>query len=231
MGKAVQVTFSHSKGWDDLYPPVPAVSMLPEWYKQQPHYLFEGKKIPSQYQPTPSTIKRCVPVFDALTTGYLIRSQADVYVTRDNGAPYFQWKGEDTIVFHPKEQAGFHPTTKDFNLPKWTNPWVVVTPPGYSSLFIPPVHSANPFRIMEGVVDTDVYGNSVEFPFAMTDDTWEGLIPAGTPIAQVIPFKRETYEMEIKPVDAKKSTFSTNLLNSVFFDGYRKTFWNKKEYR
>lgn len=231
MGKVVQVSFSHKDGWDDLYPPVPASSMMPEWYKQQPNYLLDGKKIPSKFLPTPSTIKRCVPVFDALTSGYLILSSADVYVYQEDGHPFFRWMGDKTLSFHAREQAGFHPEAKEDTLPKWANKWVVSTPPGYSTMFIPPSHRESPFKILEGVVDTDSYTEAVEFPFVLTDPTWEGMIPAGTPIAQAIPFKRDSYQMKVTVLDQKRYHSTVRLLQSRFFDVYRKTFWNKKEYR
>ena len=53
------------------------------------------------------------------------------------------------------------------------------------------MHRESVFTIMDGIVDTDSYNALVNFPFFLNDWSYEGLIPAGTPMAQVIPFKRE----------------------------------------
>ena len=66
----------------------------------------------------------------------------------------------------------------------------------------------------------------------MNDTTFEGLIPKGTPIAQVIPFKRDSWEMEIGSTEDQKSSHQIRLqLESKFFDIYKTMWWNKKEYK
>jgi hypothetical protein len=66
----------------------------------------------------------------------------------------------------------------------------------------------------------------------LKDPNWRGLIPAGTPIAQVIPFKRENYKMEISNEEADIGAIekATKRLKSVFVNGYKDKFWVKKEY-
>lgn len=138
------------------------------------------------------------------------------------------------IEFHSIAQAPYHPNVKDGPFAKLVNPWSIITPKGYSSLFIPPVHSANTyFRILEGIVDTDKYFNPVNFPFTLNNLDFEGIIPAGTPVAQIIPIKRENWKIEIEDKTDKNSLKLdkvTTILHSKFFDRYKKIFWSKKEY-
>ena len=136
------------------------------------------------------------------------------------------------IEFHSISQAPYHPFMNNQPYPKWINPWSIKTPKGYSCLFIPPVHGTNEFfTIAEGIVDTDTYTAAVNFPFVIKDTNFEGLIPAGTPMVQIIPFKRESWIIKnSNNMILKENQNVQKKLNSQFFDRYKKMFWHKKEY-
>lgn len=221
------ITFSTNLLIEKEYYPQPASKNIPEWYKNIESY-FGGKKQPRGDGQTTGTIKKCIPVFDAITGGYLILLPADVYVSTKEGAPYFEWANLGLITFHPVEQAPNHPATNGFPYPKFMNPWAIKTPKGYSTLFVQPFHRQAPFTILPGIVDTDKYYAPVNFPFVLNDPTFEGLIPAGTPIAQVIPIKRESWQKNNDAIDY--DTINAKLLTK-FFDKYKNFFWHKKEYK
>ncbi len=167
--------------------------------------------------------------------GYIITTYCDIFVKNNNGNIEYKTPNGvsiNVIEFHSIAQAPYHPNVSNKQFPKFTNPWSITTPKGYSSLFIPPVHGANPyFTILEGLVDTDKYTNPVNFPFTLNDLNFEGLIPAGTPVAQIIPIKKESWIIEkgsnknLLKIEQEKS-----ILNSRFYDKYKKMFWSKKEY-
>jgi hypothetical protein len=215
----------------DLESPKPASKFIPEWYKNTESYVG-GERKPNGSGSTSATIKRCMPVFDAITSGYIIESPADVFVSIKDGIQWFEWSDFGLITFHPIEQAPEHPAKKPFSYPKWTNPWAIATPKGYSTLFVQPFHRESIFTILPGIVDTDIYTPPVNFPFVINDPTFEGLIPKGTPIVQVIPFKRDSWSMEL---GSKKDLIAQNKirekLQSKFFDRYKQMFWSKKEYK
>jgi len=214
------------------FEPVPARDMVPEWYRNLDGYMNEGKK-PHKNGGIPTTIKKCIPVFDALTTGYILKTYSDVYFRYDEGYPHYTWKDSTQIEFHNNSQAPTYPDRMgDAPYPKWINPWSIRTPKGYSCLFITPVHRELPFKILEGIVDTDKYFNNVNFPFVLKNQKWEGMVPAGTPIAQVIPFKRESFKMKLGgPEDLKKAQNIAASIRTAFFDRYRNTYWSRKEYK
>jgi hypothetical protein len=217
---------------EDIDLPVMASSLLPEWYKEMESYIGGSKKPPIS-NGTSSTIKKCIPVFDALTTGYIITLPGDLYVTQVDGQPYYRWTSNSKIEFHSRTQLSTYPEYKDLNnFPKFTNPWSIKTPKGYSCLFTQPFHRPSPFTILDGIVDTDKYFAPVNFPFVLNDITWEGIIPKGTPIAQVIPFKRESWKLKIgnKKI-IKEQKLITSKLMSKFFDSYKTQFWTRKEYK
>jgi hypothetical protein len=231
-----EIVFTNVSGVEFLHPPEPASKSIPDWYKDMESYIG-GKKKPTGDAGTSATIKRCMPVFDSITSGYIIKSPSDVYVTQKEEAgitdPWWEWASNDLITFHTIQQAPTHPANTGHKaLPKWTNPWSIKTPKGYSCLFIQPMHRESPFTIMPGIVDTDTYQAPVNFPFVLNDIKFEGIIPAGTPIAQVIPFKRDSFSMRIgNQNDYKEQDIVLKKTRSRFFDSYKNQFWNKKEYK
>ena len=251
-----------------LEKPKPASEYIPQWYRDAKAYLDpSGKKAPTTDGVTPNaTIKRCMPVFDEMTSGYTLYTYCDVYVSqvsvehRDKTipqvfglttpltpeqikernlkptAPHYEWPFFKPIGFHPVLQAPTHPgrgsLSDGMSYPKWFNPWSIKTPKGYSTLFTQPMHRESSFTILDGIVDTDRYTAPVNFPFVLNDWDFEGLIPAGTPMAQVIPFKRDSWKMEIGKEEAflEQKRNSEYLLTS-FFDSYKNKFRENKSYK
>ena len=220
-----------------LFPPTPAIKNIPDWYKNTPSYSNPeiGKKfsIIDNERSTSHTIKKCMPIYDAMTAGYILYTQVDVQVEQRNGSPYYSWAGLNAISFHPVIQTGLYPNLKNnYDIPKWNLNLTLETSKGYSCLFINPMHNTNNFfTIFPGIVDTDVYVSNINFPFTLNNPNWEGIIPAGTPVAQVIPFKRDSWKNEVTFNKKNKKRIFANLVsNSIFFNGYKKYFWIKKEY-
>jgi len=232
------ITFTDTIGIPEEYRPIPASKIIPEWYKNLDSYIG-GKKRPHPDSGTTATAKRCMPIFDSISSGYIILTHTDLYVSQvadESGKviPFYQWANFGAISFHPKDQLPEHPdgAGHEFAYPKWTNAWAITTPPGYSSLFISPMHRETPIIVLPGVVDTDTYSPPVNFPFVLRDPKMEGMIPAGTPIMQVIPFKRDDWEMNIgQHSDFEKQAKVTTKLRSLFFDSYKRQFRQSKEYR
>jgi hypothetical protein len=219
----------------DADKPVPAKSLIPAWYKKmKPYFGQKDLQIdPQAGMVVNRTIKKCIPVLDAITSGYIITTYADLNVTRDSydNIPYFTWASTpnsiDAVSLHFPEQVENYPGMKEPTIPKFRNIWTTKTPPGYSCLFIPPAHHDTPFSIFPGIVDTDKYTSPVEFPFMLKDPNFIGVIPRGTPIAQVIPFKRDSWKSYYS--SSTDVTFST-FMRSFFIDGYKKMVWSKKSF-
>ena len=261
----MKITFTDTMGVPEEYAPKPATASVPDWYKNLESYLSGAKK-PDGQGGTPASIKRCMPVFDAIVGGYILYTYADVYVSqkditymdgkhkKETGedrifteeervekglkktAPHYEWPSYGPVEFHPVSQAPTHPGRGDLgdsmSYPKWINPWSIQTPKGYSVLFTQPMHRESVFTIMDGIVDTDSYNAPVNFPFVLNDWSYEGMIPAGTPMAQVIPFKRDSWQMEIgKQEDYLKQQKTTMHLRTAFFDSYKNKFRAPKEYK
>ena len=215
----------------DFFPPKPATKEIPEWYKDTPEYIG-GLKIIFNDGIFSQTIKKCIPIFDTITAGYILYTQVDVQISIQNNEHHYTWPDQQPISWHPIEQAPLYPLKNKGEYPKWNNPYAITTPPGYSVLFTPPMHRESIFTILPGIVDTDKYKSPVQFPFIFNDLNWEGIIPAGTPMAQVIPFKRESWQYKIGSDDEIKEQEKVHKkLRTKFFNSYKQQFWSKKEYR
>ncbi len=55
----------------DIDQPKPASQFIPKWYKNLESYIGGNKK-PDGDGKAQVTIKKCIPVFDAITAGYII---------------------------------------------------------------------------------------------------------------------------------------------------------------
>ena len=234
------IKFTDTLGVPEDYAPKPATASVPSWYKELESYMG-GEKRPAGDGNTTGTIKRCMPVFDAITGGYVLYTHADVFVSQQpdklnegKTVPWYEWPSYGPLGFHPVEQAPNHPNRNGHqtSYPKWINPWAIETPKGYSVMFVQPMHRESIFTILPGIVDTDTYNAPVNFPFVLNDVTFEGLIPAGTPMAQVIPIKRDAWKMEIGgDADRMAQGKTTNWLRTSFFDSYKNKFRAPKEYK
>lgn len=257
----MEIIFTDTLGIPDEYKPIPASKSIPDWYKDLDSYVFKDK-VPDGNGMTTGTIKRCMPVFDAIVGGYIIPTYVDVFISQREvfyadkehfestgetvekpeeekkdlpvTQPWYEWPSYGPISFHPIEQAPNHPNRNNHqgNYPKWKNPWSIKTPPGYSVLLVQPMHRESIFSILPGVVDTDTYTAPVNFPFVLNDVSFKGLIPAGTPMAQVIPFKRDEWNMKFGEFkDLQEQGNVTVKLRTRFFDSYKSQFRQVKDYR
>lgn len=225
-----EILFTDTEGVTPEFFPKPAKNFLPSWYKQTPSY--NGKK--EVYENGASfTIKKCAPVFDALTAGYIIPTWADVWVKNENGnrtviSPTPTMK----VTTHSIGQFAKHPLQNNTDALKFMNPWSIKTPKGYSCMFVTPFHNPNPyFEAFEAIVDTDTFYSPTNLPFLLKDPDFEGLIPAGTPIIQVIPFKRDPWVMKFgDATDELNSRKKLAELKVGFFNSYRSRFWDKKSF-
>ena len=140
-----------------------------------------------------------MPFFDALATGWIIPVAATVRLeVRDNGQTVEAgWEFDRVMVsYHGAHQAAGNP--REPRPPcKFHNYWTIRTPPGWSCLFVPPLNRPNAaFEVLAGIVDTDTYASLIHFPFFASATDGLYVIEKGTPMAQVIPFRREDTDIE-----------------------------------
>ncbi len=215
--------------------PTPASKSLPDWFKNIDPYIDGSKKLswPMMKGMPNLTIKRCVPVLDAMTAGYMVSLTDDLFVEQTEDGPMLRWRHSDTLITnHSVDQfQGFNiPDNYYYFVWKWHNDWSITLPEGYSMYFTHPSNRFDlPFRSLSGVVDCDSYDSAVHFPF-LIEKGFEGIIKAGTPICQLIPFKREKWQTKVLEHDEDQSYLIQKKFFKTFAASYKKNYWHKKEY-
>ena len=95
-------------------------------------------------------------------------------------------------------------------------------------------HFELPWVTVGGIIDSDKVTTSGLIPFFLKEG-FTGVVPAGTPYLQIIPFKREDWESEMifhSPMDIFKKTQQTSDLFRTSEGGvYKKLFWSKRKYQ
>jgi len=175
--------------------PRPAKSVMPDWFKKLPPVDK------TQLAPTNNgqTVKRCMPFLDAMATGWILPLAADVRLEIRDGGKSVEagWEFDRVMVSnHGAHQVAGNP--KEPRPPcKFHNYWSVRTMPGWSALFLPPLNRGEQiFECVVGVVDTDTYAAHIHFPFFAAAPDGIYTIEKGTPLVQVIPFKRAEASIE-----------------------------------
>lgn len=212
--------------------PIPASEATPKWYK----------KMPYDNGVLANTVKRCVPFKDAMNMGYILPLWIDLEIQNDGRKLTFNYNGD--ILTHPIFKNHDHRQIEGCPIGStpygkqpmiFMNPWVITTPPGWSCMFIQPInHFDGRLHIITGVVDTDKYKSKINFPFIWMDKEFNGLIPQGTPLVQVIPFKRTEWSHEVGELSKEDNTIDkiiTKKISSVFKNAYRLNWWTPKRYK
>ncbi|MBR9825468.1 MAG: hypothetical protein GYB36_06645 [Alphaproteobacteria bacterium] len=179
----------------DLLPkPEPAARFIPEWFRN----LDRNMGVPDAHGLASLTVKACLPVTDAFTLGWIIplAFEVRVIIPEDGVNIQIGWAPEapfKLVEQHHPGQIGAPSPPFERTMPlKFINPWRIRVPEGYSVLFTPPFnHFELPFTCFTGLVDCDRFAAKVNLPFALTGPPGQYSLPAGTPLAQVIPIARE----------------------------------------
>lgn len=218
-----------------LDPPTPAIKKIPSWYKN-----MSNRTYPNINQTTlvdgavNSSMKMCSPVFDSMTAGYTINLPCDVeFVPEENNFYRVMWRTSwEVVSSHDKNQVRGMPISSEYEEAplKWMVPWKISTPRGYSAFFTHPLYRQDlPFYSLPGIVDTDFYDAVVHIPFFIKKDFF-GIIPMGTPIAQVIPIKRDIWNSEVVPWNESVNFNGEKVLLKIT-KSYKKFWRQKKIYR
>lgn len=214
--------------------PKPASNELPEWYKDLP---FETE---SPADGEGFTVRACMSFLDALSLGWIVPAPFDVHVETEAGGLGLKMESEETedIDFDPMSahtlgQIGRDHPEMPKPLIKFHTPWTIRTPPGVSILIIPPLNRTEErFTPFAGVVESDQYFLEANIPSKWEKLSYEGVIEAGTPLYQVIPFTRDgvATDGEIRTMDESEKERHDDLfelINSTNGE-YRREYWEPK---
>ena len=216
--------------------PRPAKEYIPDWVKGASPF---GTKKPSFDIETGSvdkTFKICSPFMDTFSMGYIQETWTDIYIDRENCPenPYYYYAQGPEIMGERdgtdyKQSANYH--SQHY---LWHPGWTPELPKGYSCIITHPFNRDDlPFRTITGILDADAFYTSAKksnLPFLL-DKNFSGLIKAGTPMYQIIPFKRDDWKSETNRYDAERQESLLRKTNKFFWGGYKKLYWTKKSFK
>ena len=222
----------------------PMTEVVPKWYKEIKRWAELGKndikpfdKSMGELERWP-TVKHCLPFFDGITTGYALVLTENIYVEQTPDGPVIRWQDSDKQKMPPvnsRPPYATDPMPTPVGYAKehfiWTKQMVVKPPDGYSILYTHPLNRFDlPFLTVSAVVDDYAMpGANISF---YIKEGFEGEILAGTPVAQLIPYKRENWKSLKDKSVLVESQHSRAPMKELILEGwYRKNVWKKKTYQ
>lgn len=165
---------------------------------------YQATKLPSWWSDLPKekgSIRRCQGTYDYVSSGIIMPLWTDVTVRPDSSGKRLEYKCPSLVGATEYQIQNFPASAttgcpieglrklKDAQYPKLVSPWRFRTRKGVSLMVLPLLHDENPnYKIVPGIVHTDSYSQIHIVINVLTDK--EFTIPAGTPMQQMIPFKR-----------------------------------------
>jgi hypothetical protein len=238
-----KIRFVANRNWlskEDYSAPQPSSKSLPSWYVSADRF---AKDSDGNHHVGPDggkilTWKSCPAIYDVLTSGYVYRTPCDIeFFINDSGkisAKVLDFRYSDFIQVRPPMPQFDGPIAYHEDHFAWYPDWAVEVPEGYSVLYSQPYDRYDlPFLTTSGIVDNDKVKLPGTMPFFVSKG-WVGILPAGTPYAQIMPFKRESWESE-HVLQSAASIIVKNKENSAKYrvpNGgvYLKDVWEKRKY-
>lgn len=203
-------------------PPKSAKKYIPDWYKD----IKNNSESLSQ-------LKKCVPFIDGLSHGYIQETWSDIIIEKDDKdfPIVIDNSNPKMIKRRPEVSPKIYNTFYDIEF-VWQLQWKPILPDGWSIMLTHPINRIDlPFTTLTGIVDADIYnhGTTANFPFYLNNN-FEGVIPKGTPIYQLIPIKRSDWNSNIKTYSQEEMDKREKEVKGHFPGAYRKLFWQKKKF-
>lgn len=216
-------------------PPFPASKLVPDWFKNIPPERTDEDDI-TKFGRNSGTVKKCIPYIDALTMGYMFVLPFDIEVSIKDNVKYLRWQVEGQETFshvEPQYRTMGMSVNSNFGPEIWrlTSYPCIETPAGYSVLITHPLNRYDlPFLTLSGVIDTDKLHQESSVAFYL-DSKFSGILEKGTPIAQIIPFKRDEWSMNfLDPYPDKVYNKMKFDIKSIINRSYARQYWSKKKF-
>jgi hypothetical protein len=230
------------QGLRTIAPPFPAQANKPLWVNEIAPTLAKG--LPAHQltikDKTNKTIRTCPGIRDLYESGFIIPAWSDMLFRYDS------YSGELNVEFssnkfsyhlHSREQVEgmflekfVTPYKGIINL---HSPWRIKLPGGFSTLLVHPFwhRSEREFSIIPGIVDHDKFHTfNIILKWNLLG-SGEYIIERGTPLAQIIPYRRESLIINFEDYQSPENLSNKKLEDqkmAEFFKKYKKLFFSKK---
>jgi hypothetical protein len=237
MSQKIRFIAKDPNGWEIAEKPYPASQNIPTWWRNMTPYKIddenpEGKKFKIRNRIPNTSPKKCVPMLDALTSGYLIPLWADIFIEQTDENPLLNWRTtRDVFQIHGDTSMIETPRGYHKQVFKFMNVWSILTPPGYSCLISAPSgFRQTGLQALPAVIDTDRSTLELLFPMWVQND-FNGIVEKGTPLVQVTPFKRSEWKAEYTHYKHNEyQNLEDKTFNGTLSNHYVKKVWSKKKY-
>jgi hypothetical protein len=221
--------------------PYPAVKKLPKWFLDMDPYSDKSFDFPDdgklhfRRRVSNATFKKCVPLLDGMSAGYIVPLWTDVMIEQENSFPLIYWKtASDVFSLHGTSTAEI-PSPQGYSqvVYKYNNCWIPQTPKGYSCLITSPLgYNDLPFKAIPAIVDTDRSTLELVFPMWVKEG-FEGIVEKGTPMVQIIPFKRDDWDSTFDYYEdgVYENIIQEKNFNSTMVGHYLKNHHSKKKFK
>lgn len=233
----------HSDLCNIVKPPSPSINSVPKWWKNaNKHILNSNNLFPNRNN---ATIRSCPAINDAFNFGYTVFTPIDIFIDSTQSdeifwdipinIEYLDFENKITepfVSFISGDAVDIYNRSNDYHrfIGKMNTFWGIKTDPGYSIWITTPIGRDDlPFKIFDTVIDSDNLAAIAPYSFLIKRG-FKGIIKAGTPFIQVIPFKREDFVSEIVERDSDLEKRNFLKLNTTFINSYKKNFWNRKKF-
>jgi len=229
-------------------PPVPGSDLIPKWFIKGESFLNrETNKVTSKDDPNKTSgMKGCMPFFDSLTSGYLLRTWADLEITKNDGGELgFRYVDPDLFGKYNETNHDYRmvierigdlghtiprPKGHANNHMAWSSQWGMALPKGWSLLVTHPMNRFDlPFVTMSAIMESDRFTPNGNIPFFIQEG-WTGIIPKGTPFAQIVPIKRSSWISTFGKM-TMRDKFLAISAREVEYGFYRSKIWVPKKYK
>ncbi len=217
--------------------PFPASQAIPQWWKDATPYTKspenpDGKKIIIENLESNASFKKCTPMLDMLSSGYVVPLWTDVQIRNIDGYPVVTWRTSRAVLELHDGQEVEIPDGYQQSQFKFLNQWIPKLPKGYSALIIAcPGYPNNPFRPISAIIDYDKSTHAL-YPPMYLKEGFEGIIEKGTPMFQIIPFKRNNWKSTFSFLEEGQFHINMNRdVKATIVNNYVKNFWEKKSYK
>jgi len=222
----------HSALDEAFYQITPAKSNIPDWYKKGSRFINDNKE--PKRMPFALGFKLCAAFGDSFTSGYVMPLPFDIAVEQTEGGPVISWRESlpSFVNLRDKDTNTELPVPNGYSPLQfaWQTQHVIKIPKGYSALMTHPFNRYDlPFITLSGIVDGEISLHEGNVPFHM-NTKFEGIIPAGTPIMQILLFKTENWTSKIDKKVIDESILTKKKSAMKAYGWYKQNVWKKKMY-
>lgn len=236
-----KITFHSNRNYNSLlenFGPEPSKKNIPQWFSSANRFWIDdlGNTAEHSFGGKVLSFKACPAIMDAFVMGYMLKTPCNIYIYKENN----QMKCKTDFGF--EDFCGQRPKMENFPVPQgyeedhfhWYPNWMPSLPKGYSALYVNPLNRFDlPFMTISGVIDNDDMDTPGLMPFFINKG-FEGIIPSGTPYVQIIPFKREDWELD-KVMHSQEDIIQRHSDQASKFripegGAYKKSIWKRKNF-